>query len=108
MTIQFRRVALSGAAALILTGFAAASLAQTPPAPAADQSSNYGPGMMNGYGPGYGAGMMGGPGGGFGPGMMGGVGPGYGPGMMNGFGPGHAWSGNGKATLADRFEALKQ
>jgi hypothetical protein len=64
--------------------------------------------MMNGYGPGYGAGMMGGPGGGFGPGMMGGVGPGYGPGMMNGFGPGHAWSGNGKAAIADRFEALKQ
>jgi hypothetical protein len=111
MTTQFRRLALSGAAALVLTGFAAASLAQTPaPGSAAttDQGSSYGSGMMNGYGPGYGAGMMGGPGGGFGQGMMGGAGPGYGPGMMNGFGPGHAWSGNGKATLADRFEALKQ
>ncbi len=111
MTTKFRRAALSGVTALVLTGFAAASLAQpatTGPAATTDQTSNSGPGMMNGYGPGYGAGMMGGPNGGYGPGMMGGFGQGYGPGMMNGFGRGHAWSGNAKVALADRLEALKQ
>lgn len=111
MTIHFRRVGLSGMAALMLTGFAASALAQTAgsgPAATTDQGSSYGPGMMNGNGPGYGAGMMGGPGGGFGPGMMGGFGQGYGSGMMNGFGPGHAWSGNSRTAFADRFEALKQ
>ncbi len=111
MTITFRRAARHGVAALILAGFATASLAQTPasgPAASGDQSNNFGPGMMNGFGPGYGPGMMGGPGGGFGQGMMGGAGPGYGPGMMNGFGPGHKWSGNSKTAMADRYAALKQ
>ncbi len=44
----------------------------------------YGPGMMQGYGPGAG---------GYGPGMMGGYGPGYGPGTQGAYGPGwmHGW-----------------
>ncbi len=98
MTTKFRRIVLTGAATLILIGFAAAALAQ-PAANSAtttDQSGNYWPGMM------------GGPGSGVGAGMMGAFGSGYGPGMMNGFGPGHVWSGNGKAVFANRFEALKQ
>ena len=64
----------------------------------------YGPGMMNGYGPGYGMmngygpgyGMMNGYGPGYG--MMNGYGPGYG--MMNGYGPGMMY-GQGYANQAD-------
>ena len=59
----------------------------------------YGPGYgMQGAGPcapgGYGPGMMG-PGmmQGYGPGMMQGYGPGYGPGMMQGYGPMHGYGG---------------
>lgn len=113
MNARFRRMTLCGAAALMMTGFAANSWAQT----AASDSSSSGtsgngnlPGMMGGYGPGdgYGSGMMGGPGGGYGPGMMGGYGSGYGPGMMGGYGPGYGVAGNSKSTSADRFTVLKQ
>ncbi|OYV59373.1 MAG: hypothetical protein B7Z71_08240, partial [Acidocella sp. 21-58-7] len=99
MTTRFRGVTLSGVTTLMLTGFAAVALAQTPvPAPVApaDQDIHCDIIMINGYGPGDGAGMMGGPGGGFGSGMMG------------GFGPVHAWSGHGKMASADHFEALQQ
>ena len=95
MKSKFRRIALSSATALILIGFVGTSLAQTPAPDAAssgDQGNNYGSGMMNGYGPG----------------MMGKNGSGDGSGMLNSYGPGYGRSGNGKAAIADRHEALKQ
>ncbi len=99
MNLQFRKIALGSATILSLAAFSGASLAQTP-APTAtaagDQTGNFGPGMMNGYGPGYGAGMMGGDG------------YGYGRGMMNGYGPDYDRSANGKTVVTDQLDSLKQ
>ncbi len=81
--------------AIALTGVASSGLANEKQQRGYAGGGMYGPGMMQGYGPGgCEPGMMPGygPGGGYGPGMMQGYGPGggYGPGMMHGqgYGPG--------------------
>ena len=81
-----------GVAAALAAGLAAYSVT------ASAQEGGYGPGMMDGNGPGggYGPGMMGG----YGPGGGNGGGPGYhmrgyGPGMMGGYGPGYGRMGGG-------------
>lgn len=84
MRIKFQRMALAGAAALLLAGLAPQCNAQTP---------GWGPGMMGGPGP-YPQGMMGG--------------AGMGPWMMNGYGPNDQQPGNGQTVLAHRLDVLKQ
>ncbi|GBQ28677.1 hypothetical protein AA700_1677 [Acidiphilium acidophilum DSM 700] len=78
-TMNWRKIVMSGAAAIVLAGTASVAWAQTPAA---------GPAQ-----------------GGYGPGMMGG---GSGGGMMGGFGPGAGHRGFGAPSVAARLGVVKQ